>query len=210
MENQTNPEVAAEDEMTPAAEQHMGTEQADELGPAADVHTDVHAESNGQPAGTESQDPTPEQIIAELETALAAAQDKLQRATAEFQNTTRRQERRLLDSIERANQALVTRLLPVMDDFNLAFDNVPDELAQAEAAWLTGFEQIRKKLSDALAEDGVAPIDDTGAEFDPTRHEAVTSEPSDEVASGHIIQTLRVGYEHKGRVLRPALVRVAA
>jgi molecular chaperone GrpE len=46
-------------------------------------------------------------------------------------------------------------------------------------------------------------------EFDPNRHEAISSEPSEEVESGHIIETLRAGYTHKDRVLRPALVRVA-
>ncbi len=211
--------------------EEMAQEQA---GPEVILDAEVQAESNGQPASaTETApetatepapesasepapEPTPEEIIAQLEADLAAAQalaaesvDRFQRANAEFQNTSRRQEKRLLDSIDRANQALVTRLLPVMDDFDLAFANVPETLTQAEAAWITGFEQIRKKLGDALTEDGVNPIDDTGELFDPNRHEAISSEPNDEVESDHIIQTLRIGYEHKGRVLRPALVRVA-
>jgi molecular chaperone GrpE len=61
---------------------------------------------------------------------------------------------------------------------------------------------------DVLTDHGVAPIASDGP-FDPMRHEAVTSEPSESVPSGHIIATLRAGYEYKGRVLRPALVRVA-
>jgi len=187
---------------------------------------EIVVESNGQPASTdpvettesaEAPDPTPEEIIAGLEAALAAAQaqaaehqDRLLRSMAEFQNTTRRQEKRLMDSIERANQSLILRLLPVFDDFDLAFGNVPADLNETDMAWIAGFRQIQKKLTDALTEEGVTVIDDTGAPFDPNRHEAISSEPNAEVESEHIIQTLRAGYEHKSRILRPALVRVAA
>jgi molecular chaperone GrpE len=115
-----------------------------------------------------------------------------------------------MDSIERANQSLILRLLPVFDDFDLAFANVPADLNETDAAWIAGFRQIQKKLTDALSEEGLAVIDDTGSPFDPNRHEAISSEPNDEVESEHIIQTLRAGYEHKSRILRPALVRVAA
>lgn len=153
--------------------------------------------------------------IARLETELAAAQsknaellDKLQRTAAEFQNSRRRQEKQLADEIERAGSHIVQQLLPVMDDLELAFANVPAELEESSNAWLEGFRQIRKKLETLLDERGVVVIAKEGP-FDPIRHEAISSEPSDTVESGHIIQTLRAGYEFKGRVLRPALVRVA-
>jgi molecular chaperone GrpE len=76
-------------------------------------------------------------------------------------------------------------------------------------AWLQGFRQIRKKLFDVLSDQGVTAIDTSG-EFDPNQHEAIGSEPSDSVPSGHVIDEVRAGYLHKGRVLRPALVRVAS
>ena len=211
MHNQT---TTAEEQTEPAIEGDVVLEAVAET---------IQAESNGQPAQTEPTDdtpeahePTPEEIIAGLEAEAAAAQalaaenlDRLLRTTAEFQNTSRRQEKRLLDSIERANQSLILRLLPVIDDFDLAFGNMPADLSETDIAWLSGFRQIQKKLTDALAEEGVAIIDETGSPFDPNRHEAISSEPNAEVESGHIIQTLRAGYEHKNRVLRPALVRVA-
>lgn len=164
------------------------------------------------------------QLITQLREELAAAQakadeylDKLQRSTAEFQNSRRRLENQQAEEIERASGALVRRLLPVLDDLDLAFQNVPSELQSAEAdsttapqvAWLQGFRQIRKKLGDVLAEQGLAAIDTSG-EFDPNLHEAITSEPHDSVQSGHIIAEVRAGYLYKGRVLRPALVRVAS
>lgn len=160
-------------------------------------------------------------LVEELRAELAATQakadeylDRLQRTAADFQNTRRRMENQLTAEVERANSALIMRLLPVLDDLDLAFQNVPDELRAkvddngGQVAWLQGFEQIRKKLLDMLTEQGLATIAADG-EFDPHRHEAISSEPSETVESGHIIEVMRAGYEYKGRILRPALVRVA-
>ncbi|MEZ4639185.1 MAG: nucleotide exchange factor GrpE [Caldilineaceae bacterium] len=77
-----------------------------------------------------------------------------------------------------------------------------------ETAWVEGFQRIHQKLTSLMAEEGVTPIAPDG-EFDPNRHEAITHEPNEDVESGHIIATLRTGYAHGDRVLRPALVRVA-
>jgi len=163
-------------------------------------------------------------LISELREELAAAQakaddylDRLQRSAAEFQNSRRRLENQQAEEIERANGALIKRLVPVLDDLDLAFQNVPSELQSGEAsdvsaqqvAWVQGFRQIRKKLFDVLSDQGLSTIDSSG-EFDPHQHEAISSEPSDSVPSGHIIAEVRAGYLHKGRVLRPALVRIAS
>jgi molecular chaperone GrpE len=134
--------------------------------------------------------------------------DKLQRTAAEFQNSRRRQERQLAEEIERASTHLLKRLLPVIDDLTLAFQNVPPTLDESQRAWGDGFRQIQKKLTTLLEDEGVKAVALDGP-FDPARHEAVTSEPHETVPGGHIIDTLRAGYEYKGRVLRPALVRVA-
>jgi molecular chaperone GrpE len=152
--------------------------------------------------------------ISELERTLAQEReradkllDQSQRLAAEFQNTRRRLETQVQDEIERASTHLMRRLLPVIDDFDLAFANVPAGI-ESGAAWVDGFRQIQKKLHNLLAEEGVQVIAGEG-EFDPTLHEAVSGEASDSVPAGHIIGTLRAGYTHKGKVLRPALVRVA-
>jgi molecular chaperone GrpE len=168
-------------------------------------------------AAEESAPPlSPEQEqIAQLQAELAASQrrveeltDQLQRTAADFQNSRRRQERQLAEAIERASVHLLKRLLPILDDLNLAFENVPPDVDESQQAWVAGFRQIQKKLNALLEEEGVttAPLE---GPFDPTHHEAITSEPHDEVPSGHIIETMRAGYLYKGRVLRPALVRIA-
>ena len=153
-------------------------------------------------------------VIAQLESDLAEERsrandllEKSQRMAAEFQNSRRRQEKQVAEEIERASGYLIKRLLPVVDDFDLAFANVPSHL-DAEATWVEGFRQIQKKLHALLDEEGVVMIPRDG-EFDPALHEAIMSEPSDTVPSGYIIDTLRTGHSYKGRVLRPALVRVA-
>jgi molecular chaperone GrpE len=172
------------------------------------------------------EEPTDEEIIAQLREELSAARaavdenvDKLQRTAAEFQNARRRQERHLSDAIDRANGDLIRTLLPILDDFEMAFQNAPDTETDddkapdgndaAGQAWVLGFRQIQKKLLSILEDEGVTTIDGVG-EFNPELHEAVLSEVSDEVESGHIIGVLRTGYEFKGKVLRPAMVRVAA
>ncbi len=156
-----------------------------------------------------------EALIAQLQTELAevraeaAAQtDQVQRIAAEFQNSKKRQERQLADSIQRASSHLATQLLPILDDFDLAFGNLPEDWSDEDESWVGGFRQIHKKLAAVLEDQGVTMIQLDG-EFDPNLHEAISSEPSDTVESGHIIETLRAGYEYKGRVLRPAMVRVA-
>jgi len=159
--------------------------------------------------------PSEADIITQLQAEVAAEKaradellDKLQRTAADFQNSRRRQERQLSEELERASTRIIKHLLPVIDDFQLAFQNLPSEVENGASGWVDGFRQIQKKMTTLLEDEGITPIAPDG-EFDPNRHEAVTSEPNESVPSGHIIDTLRTGYELKGRVLRPALVRVA-
>lgn len=176
--------------------------------------TENDGTETGAEAGAEKAAPDYLARIGELESALAEEReraakllDQSQRMAAEFQNSRRRMETQVQDEIERASNHLLRRLLPVIDDLDLAFTHVPADI-EAEAAWVDGFRQIQKKLHAVLADEGVEIIRGEG-EFDPSQHEAVSGEPSDDVPSGHIIGTLRAGYTHKGKVLRPALVRVA-
>ena len=199
-------------ELNPGADGGAG-DVFDETGDAAE------AAPQTQPAAQSPEAAEIERLRGELAAAQAKADeylDKLQRTAADFQNSRRRLENQMEAEVERANGALIRKLLPVLDDLDLAFQNVPADLREGagengsttQQAWVQGFAQIRKKLADVLAEQAVKNIDSTAA-FDPNQHEAISSEPSDTVESGHIIAEVRAGYEYKGRVLRPALVRVA-
>lgn len=147
--------------------------------------------------------------LAATQATVAELTDTLQRSAAEYQNSRRRQERQLAEEIERSSSHLLRRLLPILDDLDLAFANAPHTQDDAQLAWVEGLRRIQKKLFAALEDEGVVVVPSSGP-FDPNRHEAISSEPHDDIPTGHIIETLRAGYEYKGRVLRPAMVRVVA
>lgn len=210
-ENQTQETPVADLEAEAQSEQQAKAA-ADVPGKTAEAPTEPDTQAEAAPSDAE--------VIAQLRVDLAAAEaksadylDRLQRTAAEFQNSRRRLENQVVEETERANAGLLLRILPVLDDFERAFEhgaggNDGDDISPEQTAWLEGFRQIQKKLMDLLVEQGVTQIA-TNGEFDPMHHEAITSEPSESVPSGHIIATLRNGYEYRGRVLRPALVRVA-
>jgi molecular chaperone GrpE len=210
MDRQISEEVDVQVEVLPPEEMDAGGESVAE----SSEHVVGEQPVNGAGEGV-LEVATPEEVIAQLEEALAGANlradqavDQMQRTAAEFQNARRRQERQLQSAIDRATEGLIRKLLPVLDDFNLAFANLPPEVREEQAPWVDGFQRIQAKLESALSEEGVIAMPATG-EFDPNRHEAITHEPNDSVESGHIIETLRTGYEYREQVLRPALVRVA-
>lgn len=146
--------------------------------------------------------------IKELRKAADDARDHALRAQAELQNFRRRKEREVADRIALANEGLILELLPVLDDFERAFEAIPEEDREQHAAWIQGFDLIYRKLQKILENQGLTAIEATG-EFDPNVHEAVTMVPSDEVASGEIVQELRKGYKLKDKVVRASLVSVA-
>jgi molecular chaperone GrpE len=152
-----------------------------------------------------------ELIQAALETSEAKAAEYLdgwQRAQAEFTNYRKRQEReRELMRFEAVGR-VVKRYLPIVDDLQRALKDRPVD--HDGAAWAEGVELIYRKLLTILEAEGVTPIEAEGEMFDPNLHEAVVQSESDEHESGQVIEVLQTGYKLGDRVLRPAMVRVAA
>jgi molecular chaperone GrpE len=146
----------------------------------------------------------------ELEEQKAKAAEYLdgwQRARAEFANYKKRIEKEQEDMVKSANGAFITRLLPVMDDFERAFQTLPLDLMGM--TWLEGIALIQRKLQMLLEQEGVTVIETEGRLFDPTLHQAVTHEESEEHEEGQIIGEVQKGYKMGDKVLRPSLVRVA-
>jgi len=133
--------------------------------------------------------------------------DGWQRARAEFANYKKRVERERAEIFQRASLDTLKELLPVIDDFDRAFDSVPEELA--DNPWIGGITMIQRKFENLLEKYEIEPIDPSGEPFDPNIHEAVGTDDSDEVESGHVTITLQKGYKAGNQVLRPALVKVA-
>jgi molecular chaperone GrpE len=148
----------------------------------------------------------------ELENAKAQAAEYLdgwQRARAEFANYRRRQEQERGELQRLANATLIGRLLPVLDDLERAFSNLPPGLMSL--TWIDGIALIYRKLEGALQAEGLTPIvTEPGQAFDPMVHEAITREPHEEFEEGQVIAEVQKGYKLGERVLRPTLVRVSS
>jgi len=146
--------------------------------------------------------------LEEAQKAVEASRDQALRAQADFQNFRRRKEQEVAERISLANERLILELLPVLDDFERAFEAIPQEDKAAHAAWIQGFDLIYRKLQKLLENQGLTEIDTSGA-FDPTVHEAVTMVARDDAASGDVVDVLRKGYKLKDKVVRASLVTVA-
>jgi molecular chaperone GrpE len=134
--------------------------------------------------------------------------DQWRRSAAEFQNYRKREER-LRAERERSNSARQLRkLLPVLDDLQRASQHVPESFSNDD--WVAGMLAIERKLWTLLEQDGVTIIPaEPGTPFDPNVHEALISQESDEIESGHIVSELERGYRLGDVTLRPARVSVA-
>lgn len=147
----------------------------------------------------------------QLEVAEAKAAEYLdgwQRARAEFANAKKRLERSRIEARRNATVEVIGKILPVLDDFERALENVPDEIAQD--GWFEGIALIDRKLREILKSENIERIETVGEPFDPNLHEAVLQEESDEYESGTVMKELQTGYRLDERVIRPAMVIVAA
>lgn len=159
----------------------------------------------------------PMSVEAQLEQAQSEAEDNrrkaeayldlAQRAQADFVNYKRRTTQELEQKIRDANGALLTQLLPVIDDLQRALASVPADLA--EHSWPQGVGLISQKLEGILQRQGLEQIGGEGDRFDPHIHEAVAYEEHPVYDEGQVASVYRVGYRLNDRVLRPAQVVVA-
>ncbi len=134
--------------------------------------------------------------------------DGWQRARAEFTNYKKRVLKENTGIRQVARGEVIKIFLDVLDDLERALDDKP---AQGDGStWGSGIELIVQKLHNRLEAEGVTPMKALGEEFDPNIHEALMKEESDEYESGMIIEVMQEGYWIGEKVLRPALVRVAA
>ena len=153
-----------------------------------------------------------DEMILRLEAEIGEWKDHALRAAAEAENVRRRAEREMNDARAYAIQRFAKDLFGVADNLERALQAAPKDAVDPAVKNLTvGIELIQKSLQTAFETNGVKTIDpNPGEKFDPNKHQAVMEQPSADVPAGGVIQVLQVGYELFGRVVRPAMVAVAA
>lgn len=147
----------------------------------------------------------------ELAEARAQAQQNMdgwQRTLAEFQNYKRRTEREMSERYQNGVLDVIVNLLPVVDDFERAMSNLPEDTK--DQPWLNGVSLIQRKLQKLLDDYNIAAIDPVGEVFDPNQHQAIGTDDDSGAESGTVTATLQKGYKSGERVLRPALVKIAS
>jgi molecular chaperone GrpE len=146
--------------------------------------------------------------IQDLERQLAEQKDRMMRAVAEADNVRRRTQRDAEDRVRYANESLVRELLPILDNFDRAVASARS--AGGAESVLAGVELIQRELLRVLERAGVSRYSAIGQPFDPTRHEAIARVVSMDAAPNTVVSETAPGYMLHGRVVRPAMVAVAA
>jgi len=144
---------------------------------------------------------------------LAETRDSLARRTADFDNYRKRIERERGEAHNRVVAEVARKLLPVVDNLARALDaerSVEASESEEFRHFLNGVELINKQLNDVLESFGVQPIPAVGERFDPHIHEAVVTEATDEFEPDTVIQEMARGYRLGDKLVRPAMVKVAA
>jgi molecular chaperone GrpE len=193
-------EVEADEVAEEQAEVAAVTERADE--DAADAEDATEA--------LEEVEASDDAIAADLEKARAEAEsylDDLRRLQADFDNYRKRTLREQTARAASASQALVARLLPVLDNFELAVSAA--EHSRDFDRMLKGVEMVFGELREVMEGEGLVKIEAEGKPFDPERHEAVIAVEQEDTEPGMVVDIVRTGYELRGKVLRPAMVKVA-
>jgi molecular chaperone GrpE len=219
----TEPEAAE-----PAGQEAEGSEAAEATGEPGDGDDAVGAAGQDvveeDPALPERADEEDEEDVEAVMTAeveedaiaadLAKARDEaesylddLRRLQADFENYRKRTLREQTARTASASQALVARLLPVLDNFERAVSAA--EQSRDFDGMLKGVEMVLGALRQVLEGEGLVKIEAEGKPFDPERHEAVIAVEEEDSEPGMVVEIVRAGYELGGKVLRPAMVKVA-
>jgi molecular chaperone GrpE len=189
--------------------QTMDTTERDQMDAGQDRDA---ADAKGVPTGSADGVLTPEQAQALKGEAEKARHyyDQWARTTADFDNYKKRATRERQDAIRFANEALIEKLIPVLDNFDSALSAASTSGATTALQSLqTGISMIYQQLKNVLTEAGLEEIDASNKPFDPNWHEALSQQPSADVPEGNVLQQLRKGYKLRDRLLRPAGVVVA-
>jgi molecular chaperone GrpE len=171
-------------------------------------------EVGAEPAAAEQAGSGPvaqEKVLSPLEAALLERDEQIaahQRTAADFANFRRRTAEEREREAGLASEALLLKTLAVVDDLDRALASLPEGLKSEP--WVEGIAAIHRKLLAVMESEAARPYESVGQPFDPREHEAVAQVPSSGKPRGEVLQEHRKGWKIRDRILRPAVVSVAA
>jgi molecular chaperone GrpE len=174
----------------------------------------AQAQAGETAGGQETRSASSAEATSSIEEQLVRAQanaaeylDNWRRAVADLSNARKRMLREQAEFSATATARVLEKMLPIIDDVDRAFENVPSD--QADTDWVNGFRLIQRKLEAFLESEGVTSIPTEGQVFDPALNHAISHEEVEGYTEGQIIAEVARGFKLGDKVLRPALVRVA-
>ncbi len=178
---------------------------ASEINNEATIEENIIEENLTEEVSQEAEEKT---ACGELQAQLDELNQRYIRLVADFDNYRRRttQEKSELADYTLAN--MFTRLLPVVDNFERAL--AAAELNEQIKGYLKGMEMVYTQFLECLNKEGLATIQAVGEPFDPKKHEAIMTVPTDEVEEDTVIEELQKGYTFKDKVIRPTMCKVSA
>jgi grpE len=169
-----------------------------------ELEKEIKEETTEEVENKESDQNSSEEVENKVNSEIEELKNQLLRLQADFVNYKNRTEREKSNSIILANEGLILKLLPVLDNFNRAFAHV-----NLEDDAVKGFVMIKDQFESILKSEMVEEIESDGATFDPNLHNAVMTESKEGVESGIVIETFEKGYKIKDKVIRPSMVKVS-
>ncbi len=134
--------------------------------------------------------------------------EKVQLAQAELINYRKRKDDETASILKFANQDIITELIPIVDNFERAIKLDDNDLTDELSKFLAGFKMMYASLADLLKKFGVEEINRVGEKFDPNQEEALMTDSVSDMEDEVVIEVLLKGYKYKGRVIRPASVKI--
>lgn len=189
------------------SDQHNQPGQAGPGQPSAPSVVDSRASTtpDPEPGSRTAQQPVDPELQAARDEAEATFA-RYQRLAADFENYKRRTRQELADRTQYANEELIRKLLPILDNFRRILDHAPEGV---DPNWYEGIKLVARQFEETLQAQGLSTIPAVGEKFDPSRHEAIAREETDDQEEGTVVEEMQPGYRLHDRVLRPTLVKVA-
>lgn len=182
-------------------------EEVKETAEAEEAEAAEEPDESEENAADETAEEVLEEPAEEADGKLQEAVERYQRLFAEFDNFRKRTDKEKAARYDMGAKDVIEKILPVLDNFELALKNVPDD--KEASAFAEGMEMIHKQFVKVLEDLGVTPIEAVGKEFDPAFHNAVMHVDDEEAGDNIVVEEFQKGYMYKEHVVRYSMVKVA-